>query len=189
MSFPLSSFRSSQKSWAILVCLEINFLYTLMNPRKDRSWVMVLGGFIILKDLVATWPWNLIFFVNNWNLSILRNIHVFTSAVRTLSTCSMRYSAFVEKTIISERYNRHVFHLYCASATSRALWNDSGAFLSPNGILRNSYSPSLEQKVIFYWSSLRTASCQKPQFSSSVVKILAHTDRFLNRYKISLIGD
>lgn len=112
------------------------------------------------------WPRCLTFFMKNWHLSILRDIPDLPYAVRRLSTWSMCSSLFAEKAIMSLRYSRYVFHLYCSSITSRALSSDAGALVGPNGIRSkskvrrrirklSSLCPLFEPRVVSYISLRR----------------------------------
>lgn len=77
-------FRSSLRGWAFIPKALMNRLYTLQSPKKDRTYVLVFGGFASCKELIfelsisrfsgsMIWP--------RYSTESLKNLHFLSSTL------------------------------------------------------------------------------------------------------------
>ena len=154
-----------------------------MRPRKDLTSstlfglglsvkAVILAGSVLIPFSSTVCPRKVTDFRNKSHFSGFSNSPASLNLVHTKVSRRTVSSAVGPTTTMSSMYTAHSFQFNPLRTVSIALSKVAGALQSPNGIVLNSYSPSLVEKAVFGLSSSSIGICQNPLAKSIVHKYL-----------------
>lgn len=99
----------------------------------------------------------------SWNINHLFNFNITPASSNRRKTCSRwskGYSSFLDNTILSSTYTKHILHRTPERTISRALWKVTGVLLKRNCMREYRYLPIWLVKVILSLSLPTIGTCQ-----------------------------